>query len=122
MRCIAVFLLIILMIATLSACAPIELFPQEGEWYCEELGLRINFTTGTKGHQVFLSINDHSEKCLGWYRKNDKTLFITCQDLKCQYHSAGISFLSLKFISLEGSNLILEDTNTDMLHTFIRVD
>lgn len=102
----------------LIGCTIAEFYPEEGEWYCEELQLQLAF--GGKGDCFYL-IDNEKIICACGSDKGSKWLTVGCQDVDSEYFDLGEEIFGAEFVSLDQNQLIVFDPTTEAEYTFYRV-
>ena len=113
-----IFITIIVIVAlVVVTCKPVEYFPDEGEWYCEELEMQLAF--GSDGN-CFVMINGQEMKCGCGSDKGSNYLSVGCQELNCDHCYLGEEIFCATFVSLNNTVLIVEDVSSGIQYSFVR--
>lgn len=111
------FMLIILL--PLFGCTEYTFFPEDGEWYCDELQLLLSFSNP---NNCYVKVNDEMIRCAAGSDKGSSWLSVGCQDTDSNYYALGEEVFGGEFIYLDDEQLILFDPENNMQYIFIRTD
>lgn len=103
----------------LVGCDPIEFYPDEGEWYCEELQMQLSFDS--EGECFYIYKNEVIE-CGCGSDKGSTWLSVGCQDKDSQYFILGEEVFGAEFVSLEQDVLVVYSETGGRNYTFYRVE
>lgn len=118
-RIICLVLVVMLAFVVFSSCTPVDFYPNDGDWYCEELKIQVNF--GGEG-ECFVLIDGEKVKC-GWLNdRGSDSLSVICQESECDYCRLGEDILWAKFVSLDENTLVVKDANSGVEYTFVRIN
>ena len=112
------FTLCCLLLFTLIGCAVAEFYPEEGEWYCEELHLQLAF--GGQG-DCFYFINNEKILCVCGSDRGSRWLTVGCQDADSEHFDLGEEVFGAEFVSLDQDKLIVYDAVTETEYIFYRI-
>lgn len=116
-KIIVVILLVGLLITGLTACKPAEFFPKEGIWYCDELDMQLDFAKETG-----FAVVDSKEMLCGFGAdRGSKVLSVGCQEKDCPLHTMGESIVTLEYVSLDDTTLVLKNYYGEEEYTFQRI-
>lgn len=101
------------------AVAPMEYFPSEGAWYCEELGLQLAFDTE---NDSYITVDGQRIKCICGNDKGSDFMYVLCQAPKSPYFHLGETVFGGRFVRLEGNSLTLYSSDHDAEFIFLRQD
>ena len=102
----------------LSSCGVMDYYPEDGEWYSEELQLQLCF--GGKG-DCFYVFKDEIIKCACGSDKGSSWLSVGCQEADSQYFSLGEEVFGAEFVNLEQDQLVVYVESEGKEYTFQRI-
>lgn len=114
---IKVFTLLCMILFILPGCAD-EFYPEDGEWYCEELQLQLAF--GGQG-DCFYMFNNEKILCACGSDRGSRWLTVGCQDADSNYFSLGEEVFGAEFVGLDQDKLVVYDTATNTEYVFYRI-
>lgn len=100
-------------------CTPIEFYPNEGEWYCEELQIQLSFDAGG---DCFYIYENEQIKCGCGSDKGSTWLSVCSQDADSEYFFLGEEVFGAEFVSLEQDVLVVYSETDGRNYTFHRVE
>ena len=93
--------------------------PNEGVWYCDELKIQLSFTLDEETYAI---INGEKVICV-WGNNTGSSYFsVIVQENGVEGYQIGESFFLGKYKTLTDSELVLEDRESGILYSFVRVD
>lgn len=97
--------------------------PEDGIWYCEELGIEIvlDRENGTvKPSTVVINGEKIICKCVGEF--NTPYLFLRCQDVDASEYRLAENIYWWTVIEYTGNDLVLEDYYSKQCYSFVRTE
>lgn len=112
------FIIVIIVMVLVLACAPTEFFPDEGKWYCEELEMQLAFGNDD---DCFVIRNGRKMKCACGSDRGSNYLSVGCQEFGCEYCYLGEEIFGATFVSLDETMLVVKDVNNGKEYVFTRI-
>ena len=112
-------ILLCIFLLNLAGCTVAQFYPEDGEWYCEELSLQLAF--GDQGDCFYL-VNNWRINCACGSDRGSRWLTVGCLDEDSEFFELGEEVFGAEFVSLEKNKLIVYDKETQTEYTFYRVD
>jgi len=109
-------LILLVMTIFLSACTPIECFPEAGQWYCEELQMQLSFGNDT---ECFVIKNGSKMICACGSDRGSNYLSVGCQEVGCQHCDLGEEIFGAEFVSLDNTTLVVKDIKDGKQYRFV---
>lgn len=99
-------------------CTVAEFYPEEGEWYCEELQLQLSFDG--QGDCYYI-VGDEKVKCACGSDRGSRWLTVGCQEADSKYFDLGEEVFSAEFVRLDQEKLVVCEKKTETEYIFYRV-
>lgn len=109
--------LAVLLVIGLATCKADEYFPQEGIWYCDELDMQLDFAKETG----FVLVDSEEMLCGFGADRGSKVLSVCCQEQNCLLHTLGESIVTMEFVSLDDTTLVMKNYRGEEIYTFTRI-
>ena len=127
LRSACMFLLILFLFTVCMSACQTMYFPKEGNWYCEELGVMLNFETGENGRcKEGYAIVDGQRISVrvGWENQGryQDVIYVTCDPEECPRCETGDDHYVFKYLSLDDQQMKLKEYNQRIVYTFYRVE
>ena len=103
-------------IAFISSVSTKDYFPEEGQWYCEELQLMVSFESS---QECYIIKNGEKIICGCEIDRGSSWLSVGCQDEEQGYYVLGEEVFGGEFVKLEGNILIILEPQSGREYTFI---
>ena len=115
---VSILLIIIICIATLSACKRIDHIPSEGIWYCDELQMQLS----DKYDESFMMV-EGTKVTLGWGASDPGTniLMVCSLHYPETYYDYGEYILTATKVALTESQFLVK-TSDNVYYIFERID
>lgn len=110
--------IMVVMIFLFSSCTMATFYPEEGDWYCEELKLQLSFGDS---NNCFIIKNGEIIDCACGSDKGSSWLSVGCQENGSIYYELGEEVFGAEFVQLEHDTLIVYDPQANKEYTFINV-
>lgn len=108
-----------IIVIILSACEPVDFFPEDGKWYCAELNMQLDFG---ETMNCFIMKDNKAMRCACGSDRGSKWLSVSCQEVNCEYCKLGEEVFLASFVSLDDAQLILQDAKQEHTYVFIRIE
>lgn len=106
-------------VCAFSACMPVTNLPDDGEWYCSELEMQLDF--GGNG-ECFIEKDGKKIQCVWENDIGSNCLSVFCQEINCEYCSWGKEILVATIISRDDTKLVLEDSHKESKYLFVKIN
>lgn len=103
-------------IAFISSTTIMDYFPEEGQWYCEELQLMVPFDSSL---ECYIIKNGEKIICGCGNDRGSSWLSVCCQDEDQEYYVLGEEVFGGEFVKLEENILIIFEPQSGREYTFI---
>jgi len=118
------FVCCVILMTTLVACtinwgAIINYYPEEGVWYCKELGLQVSFDE--KG-ETYILADGKKMACSFMFNGASKKFIIMCAQIDCADHQLGEAVLRGEHYSYDEEVLKIKEVNTGIIYDFVRIE
>lgn len=116
--------LIVLTAATLGffACQqPKDLFPTEGIWYCEELGMQIQAKKSHEYYESYIKKEDQYICCSASTMRGLSRFMVTCEDRDTVYYNYGEIIFSGEYIRADEQSFTVREVDGNNEYTFKRL-
>ena len=110
-------ILLIFAVILVFICSPIDRFPAEGEWYCNDLDVQVSFD---HDGETFLVWNDQKVLCAAGIDKGSTWIYVDCQETDNPDFKLGETVFSGEIVQSEDGFLIIQ-SDTGVQYTFTRV-
>lgn len=111
-------LVLFTVVSILAACTPAVFFPEEGEWYCEELEMQLAFDAAS---ECFVTRDGYIIQCACIIDRGSEWLFVGCQEANCEYCALGEELFLAQFVRLDDTRLTVKEVDSGNEYTFLRV-
>lgn len=103
----------------MMGCTAAEFYPEDGEWYCEELQIQLSFDG--LGDCYYL-IGEEKISCACGSDKGSRWLSVGCQETDSANFELGEEVFGAEFVSLDGNKLVVYDPSAETEYVFYRVE
>ena len=100
-------------------CEPAQFFPEEGIWYCSELGIQLDFDDGLNCFFIYQGVKI---VCDCEHDRGSSYLSVICQDMNTKHFTLGEEVFGAEFVSLDTERLILLEEETQTAYIFLRME
>ena len=85
---------------------PVNQFPDNGVWYCEEYQIQISFESGTHS---YVTIDGEPIRCTTGNDRGSRWLYLCCDERRNEHYMRGESVFGGELVYLDEETLVLED-------------
>lgn len=112
--------IVILQIAMLFAgCVPDQYEPEEGIWYCDELQIQLSYESYA---QCYIIEDDEKILCACGSDRGVKYIHVTCLERNHPQYKLGDVIFFAEVISLNDTELLVYDEQTEQQYVFLRIE
>lgn len=115
---LCIILFYILPFLMIAFCEPVDYFPQDGIWYCEELQMQVSFADDDK---TFAYVNGEKIYCTWGYDRGSTWLGLHCRNYYSKAFQVGDVVFDGEYVSLNDKALVLYDQEINRDYTFLRL-
>lgn len=91
--------------------------PEEGVWYCEDLGIQLSFS---QNNETYAIIDDRKVQCTWINNKGAADFSVLVQQSDVANYDIGDSIFWGTYVSLSENEFVVEDCNSGARYVFIR--
>lgn len=103
----------------LSMLSVAEFYPEEGQWYCEELQLMLAFGDSK---ECYIVVDGEKITCGCGSDPGSRFLSVGSQDEETTRYRLGEEIFGGEFVKLEGNELTIRESKSGQEYTFVRID
>ena len=103
-------------------CKPMQAFPEEGFWHCEDLQMQICFNHVQSKYDTYIILEDLKIDCALFADYGNRFFSINYHDTVIAEYNYDTRFFEGEFISFDKDTLIIKDINNQEQYVFSRID